>query len=159
MSEYIDEIYNMMIESYKPIGGFLTANSPQELQNKCDLIKFVKRNNKITAVSCYKLTKFGRKPICKATEITEQGKSTEQGKKDLYSIIEEDIKKIDRKVYSEVSGKLEEIYLKKGAIKIPNYLVSLIIDKEIELDNDGFHYFRTIKGQKIRKLLVGNYNN
>ena len=78
MSKYINNIYNIMIKSYETIGGFLTANSPQELQNKCDLIKIIIRNSEISAVSCYKISHVGRKLICGGTN------GTEQGKKDLY---------------------------------------------------------------------------
>lgn len=150
MDQYIDEVYDIMIESYKSIGGFLTANSSEELKQKCDLIKIIKRNGKISAVSCYKVSNSNRKLICGGTN------GTERGKADLYMIINEDIKQIDRNAYSEVSGKLEHIYLKRGANIIPNNLVELIIGKPVELDNNGFHYYREIKGQKIRKILVGN---
>lgn len=152
MNEYIDEVYAMMVEIYKPIGGFLTANSPQELINKCDLIKIIKRDGKISAVSCYKVSSAGRKLICGGTN------GTDQGKRDLFVIVREDIQQLDRSAHSEVSGKLEHLYLKQGASMIPNYLVSTIIGKEVELDEDGFHYFRTIKGQRVRKVLVGNVN-
>ncbi len=151
-SVYIDQVYDIMVESYKNIGGFLTANSPEELMNKTDLIKIIKREGKISAVSCYKVNNSGRKLICGGTN------GTVNGKYDLYSIIKDDINQIDRNAHSEVSGKLEHIYLKNGASMIPNYLVSEIIGKEIELDDDGFHYFRTIKGQKVRKSLIGNVN-
>ena len=152
MSKYIDEVYDIMVKSYESIGGFLTANSPQELQNKTDLIKIIKRQGKISAVSCYKVSNNQRKLICGGTD------GTERGKNDLYMIINEDIKQIYRNAYAEVSGKLEHIYLKRGANIIPNNVVSLIIDKEIEPDPDGFHYYREIMGQKIKKLLVGNVN-
>ena len=152
MNKFIDDIYNIMLLSYESIGGFLTANSPLELQNKCDLIKIIQRNGKISAVSCYKVNTSGRKLICGGTN------GTDQGKNDLFMIIREDIKQIDRNAYSEVSGKLEHIYLKNGASPIPNYLVSEIIQKPIELDQDGFHYYRIIKGQKLKKILVGNVN-
>lgn len=150
MSLYIDEIYKIMIESYKSIGGFLTANSPEELIKKCDFIKIVKRNGSITSCSCYKISNHGRKLICGGTN------GTEQGKNDLFMIIREDINNKDRNAFSEVSGKLEHIYLKNGASPIQNFLVSSIINKEVELDSDGFHYYRNIKGQKIKKILVGN---
>jgi len=93
------------------------------------------------------------KLICGATN------ATEQGKKDLLSIIKEDITQIKRNSYSEVSGKLEHIYLKYGATVVQNYLVSDIIGKDIIIDKtDDFHYYREIKGQLHRKLLVGNIN-
>jgi len=153
MTQYIDEIYKIMVLAYEPIGGFLTANAPEELINKCDLIKIIKRGGKISAVSCYKVTGYGRKLICGGTN------GTEKGKNDLYMIIKEDINQIDRSAYTEVSGKLEHIYIKNGANPIPNNLVSMIIGKNVEMDPDGFHYYRNIKGQRIKKILVGNVNN
>lgn len=151
MKSYIDEVFNLMITAYESIGGFLTAKTPDELISKTDLIKIIKRNGSISAVSCYKVSGKGRKLICGATN------GTEQGKKDLLTIIKEDITQIKRNAYSEVSGKLEHIYLKFGSSVIQNYLVSEIIGKEIIIDEtDEFHYFRKIKGELHRKLLVGN---
>lgn len=153
MKLYIDEVFSLMVKAYESIGGFLTAKSADELCEKTDLIKIIKRNGKISAVSCYKVSSFGRKLICGATN------ATEQGKKDLFSIIKEDITQIKRNSYSEVSGKLEHIYLKYGSTIVQNYLVSDIIGKDIIIDKtDDFHYYREIKGQLHRKLLVGNIN-
>jgi len=61
MKLYIDEVFSLMIKAYESIGGFLTAKSADELCEKTDLIKIIKRNGKISAVSCYKVSSFGRK--------------------------------------------------------------------------------------------------
>lgn len=143
ISFYIDDVYKIMVESYEPIGGFLTAKNSSELLLKTDLMKIIKRKGNISAVACYKVDKNNnRKLICAVTN------QTEQGKRDLYIIIKEDINQVDRNAYTEVSDKLEYIYLKHGANIIPNNLVSIILNKEVELDSDGFHYYREIGGKK-----------
>jgi hypothetical protein len=135
-----------MVESYKNIGGFLTASSAEQLLEKTDMIKIIRRNQKITACSCYKLSKNNRKLICGATD------GSEQGKKDLYTIISEDINRFERGAISEVSGALEHIYVNKfNATKIPNTKVSEIIGKEIIPDDDGYHYVRKIGGVFVKK--------
>lgn len=154
MANYIEEVYDILVKAYEDLdGGFLTADSPEKLIEKCDLIKINKRGGKISAVSCYKVTKFGRKIICGGTD------GTDRGKADLFSIIKEDITEKHRNTYSEVSGALEHIMKKYGGMPIPNYLVSEIIGKEITPDPNGFHYTRKIGNKNIRKVLVGNVNN
>lgn len=154
MKDYIQEVYDILVKSYEKLdGGFLTADSPEALMNKCDLIKINKRGGKISAVSCYKVTNFGRKIICGGTD------GTDRGKVDFYSILKEDISEKHRNAYSEVSGALEYIMKKYGAMPIPNFMVSEIIGKEITPDPNGFHYTRNIGNKTITKVLVGNVNN
>ena len=59
--------------------------------------------------------------------------------------------------YLEVSGKLKDILLAKGApvVKDPEVIKKVLKDKEIKMNDDGT-YERVIGGTKHTKTLVGN---
>lgn len=148
--KYIKIVFDIMVYTYKDIpGGFLTAPTPEALLEKTNFIKMVRRNGNIVAAVCYKMHNNQRKLIC--------GGSFPDGKKDFLKIIQDDINLVERGAYTEVSGKMEEIMIHKfNAKPIPNTEVSKILNKEIELDNDGFHYYRKIGNVKVKKILLGN---
>jgi hypothetical protein len=145
---YIEDIWNIMQRTYEPIGGFKTANSPEELLNKISFAKLVRKNDKIVAAALYK-DKYGRKAIAKGSD------GSVDGIKSIKQIYKEDVK-MDRS-WGEFSGKAESLLLKYGGVPIPNDMVEDILGKEIESkDKDGFHYTRMINGEPIRKIMIGN---
>lgn len=164
--EYIDEVWDMLQQAYKPIGGFKTADTKEELMYKADIWKLVRRNGKITACKLYTSKKGGgRKSIA--------GASTTDGKQDLFKIVEEDVKMVDREVWAEVSSAMEYLMTKYGAKYIPIEIVEKILKgKELNHNGDdyhanskdceripykpGYHYIRNIGGKPYRKGMVGN---
>jgi len=145
---YIEDIWNIMQRTYEPIGGFKTANSPEELLNKISFAKLVRKNDKIVAAALYK-DKYGRKAIAAGSD------GSEEGIKMVKQIIYEDVKM--NRSWGEFSGKAESLLLKYGGVPIPNDMVEDILGKEIESkDKDGFHYTRMINGESIRKIMIGN---
>jgi hypothetical protein len=145
---YIQDIWNIMQRTYEPIGGFKTANSPEELLSKISLAKLVRKNNKIIAAALYK-DKYGRKAIAAGSD------GSEEGIKMIKQIKFEDIKM--NRSWGEFSGKLESLLLKYGGVPIPNDMVEDILGKEIlSKDEDGYHYTRLINGEPIRKVMIGN---
>lgn len=70
---YINDIWNIMQKSYEPIGGFLTANSPEELLEKVWMAKLVRKEGKIVAAMLYK-DKYGRKSIAAGSDGSEIGR-------------------------------------------------------------------------------------
>lgn len=153
--QYLDEVWDMIEDSYASIGGCNCDKS--ELLGDNVYWKLTKRNGKITCVFLYKVTKFGRKMFVLATD------GTKQGSLDLRKIVEEDVKQLDRNFYAEVSGKPEYIYLNRKANKISVDKVQNILgaNKQIEPDEDGYHYKRTIGPNKVKhtKIMVGNPKN
>ena len=142
--KYIDVVYNMIQNSYKDIGGY--PDSKEELINGSMLWKMVKKNGNVVAVRIYK-DKLGRKAIALATDGTTLGKSQ------VMKIIEDDIK-LDRS-WSEVSGKMETILKKKGAVPIPNKFAKQLLNKDIiSLNPDGYHYTRLIGGSPKEKIIL-----
>jgi hypothetical protein len=145
---YIQDIWNIMQRTYEPIGGFKTANSPEELLDKINLAKLVRKNNKIVAAALY-TDKYGRKAIAKGSDGSSEGINA------VKQIYKEDVKQ--NRAWGEFSGKAEELLLKYGGVPIPNDMVEDILGKKIlSKDKDGFHYTRLINGQPIRKIMIGS---
>lgn len=150
ITKYIDDIWDIMQLTYKPIGGFLTASSKEELISKVDFAKVIRKDNKIVAAALYK-DKFGRKAIAKGFDGTEVGKAA------VKMIYKEDVEQKDRNSWGEFSGGAERQMLKNGGIPIPNTLVGEILGKPIIVKNpDGFHYTREINGEEHEKIMIGN---
>lgn len=145
---YIEDIWGIMQRTYEPIGGFKTANTPEELLNKVGMAKLVRKNGKIVAAALYK-DKYGRKAIAKGSDGSSEGKLA------VKQIYLEDAKL--NRAWGEFSGKAEELLLKYGGVPVPNDVVEDILGTEIESkDKDGFHYTRIINGTPIRKIMIGN---
>lgn len=158
MKRYAKEVYDMLQECYKYIGGIAGINSADELIENTDFWKLVRRGGsqtstgKITAAKLYKVKDGMRKCNCAGFD------GTEQGKKDLLKIYQEDAMLKDRKVYGEFSGKAVSTVLKQGGIPVPNVIAQqMLSDKEVELMDDGWYYKRELgDGKKHIKLMAGN---
>lgn len=145
--QYVDVVWDMMQQSYQPVGGFKSATSPDHLIDTTGMWKLVRRDGKIVAAKLYK-DQHGRKSVAGGTD------GSEQGKTDLKKLILDDMKQ--RRAWAEVSDKMTHIYLNRGAIKIPNKYAAELTGKEIiDLDPDGYHYTRLIQGTPHEKLIVG----
>jgi len=148
--KYIDEVWDILQLTYKPIGGFKSAGSKEELIDDSWLWKLVRKNNKIIAVAVYK-DKLGRKAIAKGSNGTEEGKIA------IKKIYLDDVNLKDRDSWVEFSGAAEKLMLRYGATPIPNTLAKTILNKDIiNLNSDGFHYTRLIAGEPHEKILLGN---
>lgn len=149
---YKDEVWNILQQSYKPIGGLLGVDSIDDLIADSDMWKLVTKGGKVVAVSCYTFKRGGRKTMLCGTD------GTEEGKRWFYKIIDEDIQRLDREQFAEVSGVMEYIFKKRGANPIPGIVAQRILsDKQLEILDDGFHYRRMIGGQLCTKIMYGNY--
>jgi hypothetical protein len=158
--KYADKIWDMLQRSYKKMGGFKSANSPEELANDPGYWKLVRRGSHITALGVYKKVPNTNnfKMIASATETepdTEGGyKATEQGKKDYHMLKNDDIK--TKRAWTEVSGPAEKLMLKAGAKPIDNKYAEFLTGKKIlDLNPDGYHYTRLIQGEPHEKIIVG----
>lgn len=152
-SENIDEIWDILIDSYKNIGGFQSATDKEDLKRKVWMFKAAKYNNRIVCVLCYKKEK-GRKLIALGTD------GSEIGKEKLYQILKDDKELLDRNSWGEVSGKMEHILLNKlEYVPLPNTFTEYLLpNKECILSEDGYHYTRFIKGVPYVKILIGYPN-
>jgi hypothetical protein len=150
MSKYIDVIWDILEKSYAKIGGFKSAKDKEDLMRKSGLTKLVVKDGRVVAVKIYK-DELGRKSIAGGTD------GTDEGKKWLIKICEEDVKL--NRAWGEVSGKMEHIMLKGGAVPIPSSMAARILGKPIlSYDPDGYHYTREIMGEPHTKIMVGDLN-
>lgn len=153
--KYIDDVWNILEKTYSKIGGLKIFNKKEDLLKTTTLWKLVSRNNKINAVAIYKTARGGRKLVAGGSD------GTTQGKNDFYTICYEDVNRIERGAYAEVSGALEYIYLfKYGGVPIPVNITEKIVNdmgRDILSKNpDGFHYTREIGNESIEKIMFGN---
>jgi hypothetical protein len=145
--KYSDEVWNILQSSYAKIGGFKSAANIEELTQKTNLWKLIKRDGVITAVGIYK-DSLGRKSIASGTN------GSDQGKRDYLMIKNEDMK--FKRAWAEVSGPAEKMLIRGGAKPIPNTLAGALTGKDItELNPDGFHYTRRIAGEQHEKAIYG----
>lgn len=160
-SKYVDDVWDMLQNSYKKLGGFKTALDKQELLSFPGYWKIVKRGDKITAVNIYrkspKTTNY--KVIASATETqvdpkTGENRATKQGLADYNMLNKADVKM--QRSWAEVSGPAEVMMKRMGAKPVPNKYAALLTDKEIlELNPDGYHYTRLIQGKPHEKVIYG----
>lgn len=161
---YADEVWDMLQRSYKKIGGFKSAGSPEELANDAGYWKLVRRGDKITAVGVYKKSPKTKnfKMIASATETelnpdTGEYKATAQGLRDYNMVKSSDIK--TQRSWAEVSGPAEKIMMRSGATPIDNKYAEFLTGKKIvDLNPDGYHYTRLIQGEPHEKVIVGFIN-
>jgi hypothetical protein len=145
--KYSAEVWDILTNSYKSIGGFKSARTPEDLIAKSGLWKLITRDGKVTAAFIYR-DQFGRKAIAMGTD------GTPQGKRDFAMIKDEDVKR--ERAWSEVSGAMEHIMKKAGAKPIPNKFATALSGKDIISYNpDGFHYTRDIQGHPHEKIIYG----
>jgi hypothetical protein len=161
---YADQVWDMLQRSYKKMGGFKSANSPEELANEPGYWKVVRRGDKITALGVYKKSAKTKnfKMIASATETelnpeTGEYKATPQGLKDYNMVKSADIKM--NRSWAEVSGPAEKIMLRSGAKPIENKYAEFLTGKKmVDFNPDGYHYTRLIQGEPHEKVIVGFIN-
>lgn len=91
-----------------------------------------------------------------------------EGKSALLQFLNEEVSQIDRYSWGEVSGAVEHVLQKYGAVPVPAPLaIALlqsihmhntpsIISKIIRIEKDGYHYTRNIGGKLVTKIVYGN---
>ena len=153
MKKWAPQVWQLLNDAYKYCGGLKGMDSVEQLINETDIWKIVRRGDKVTAVVTYSTKRGGRKSCYMASS------PDEQGKHDLFMIMKEDAKLLDREAWCEASGKTVSAKLKNGWTPIPNYIAQDIMkDKKFdELCEDGFFYVRQIGNHKFHKIMLGNY--
>lgn len=155
--DYIDEVMEMLIKSYKTEGGLIGVDK-NELMDKDVFWKLARYNDEIVACMIYKFKLYGRKILCGGTN------QTDIGKKLMYNIMREDYEQREQRLcFTEVSGAPKHLFEKIGMPKIPlNIAVKILRDlgKEIEkpgTSDPGFSYIRQISGKSLEKTMFGFY--
>lgn len=153
--EYLDQVWSILQDAYAAIGGIANIDEKEELLDEDFIWKLVTKNKKVLAVQLYKRKGGGRKIFVGGCL------PTEDGKKAFYNLASEDVKRLERDAWAEVSGSMEGVYLfKLHATPIPAEKAAKILGdmgkKIISISNDGFHYTRKIGGKSFEKIMFGN---
>lgn len=155
--KYASELYDMLKTTYKRAGiDFLSFLSVEDLINDSGMWKVVFRGGSDsewgipTAVGIYK-DKLGRKRTAIGSEDSRQG--SRDARKQLIKGDSE-----QNRAWGEVSGNMETHLLNNygSTIFIPAKFAQEILNKNIiEIDDDGYHYIRNLKGTPHKKILWG----
>lgn len=166
-----EDVNRLVNTAYSALPGGALGFDKSKFMRPNIFVKLVKRNNKYVACAVYSLehTPGNYEDIVKPENrklryIGHDG--TKEGKREvLNNIFKEDINLQGRRFWAEVSGKIEEIYLSKGAVPVPNEVALKVLttimgksveEDKIELSKDGYHYTRLIDGVPVEKMIVGN---
>lgn len=158
---YAKQVWDMLQRSYQNIGGFKSAASLEELVNEPGYWKIVRRGDKLTAVNIYKKSPKTKtfKVIASATETDfdikkNRYKATALGLSDYDAMKKGDVKM--KRAWAEVSGPVEALMKRTGALPVPNEYAELLTGKQIvDLSDDGYHYTRLIHGEPHEKIIYG----
>lgn len=152
---YLDDVWSILQKAYAAIGGVAGMDDKTELLDDECFWKLVRKNNRIVAVAIYKTKQGGRKIVAGGAD------GSPEGKQAFYDMCREEVKRVERGAWAEVSGAMEHIYLfKLNAVPIPIDIAAKILKdkgKEIlSVGKDGFHYTRKIGGKPYEKIMFGN---
>jgi len=149
MKKYSQRVWELLEVAYEKVEGGLHFKSIEELILSTVQWKVVVKSGNIIAVTVYKAKKGLKIVAFAACKLLR-----EYSIPALINLIKRELKRC----YIEVSEKAEEFVLKycDGAkYIIENSKAKKILNKSIELCNDGLHYVRTIQNIRKQKLLLG----
>ncbi len=148
-TKYIDIVWKLLVDGYRDVEGGLFFKNRETLLQTTVQWKIVIYKEKVIAVTIYKKKK-GLKLV--ALTVSKVNKYKNIALEALSDLIKKDLKSC----WMELSEGAERFVMKFAkAYVIPNRLVSNILNKKIELSDDGMHYFRVIQNIKKEKILLG----
>lgn len=160
---YIDTVTDILHKSYAKIGGYKNLADREDLRREVEKLaqkdniwKLIRKDGEIVTASIYKFTNMGRKAL--ATGTYRKDKDDLRGKDGVYQIKGEDI--TQGRMYAEVSDRMEQMLIDElGAKPIPAKYASVILGKDVEPLEDGYHYNRELGGEIKTKILVGRLDD
>ena len=155
LEKYKDEVYELLVNGYTNKGGMLGIGSADQLVAETDHWKVWIRKDKITAAFCYSRKRGGWK-TCYGSCLM-----TDEGMRDLFKMMKDDMEQLGRKVWLEVSDENEHVYIGKLPVPaIPAGVAQMAMRKKKfeKIDDDGYHYWRRIDGELGRKIMIGVYD-
>lgn len=148
---YINELYTLVINAYKPLGG-LKGKGFENIENLLKSIKMVKmftRQGRITAAIFYKdKKKDGRKAVAFCTNATIIGRN------DLKMLLKDEF----QRSYIEISSSLLRFIEKNFPYEFEKFRIRNDEDLDIFKDVipiDEFFYKRKIGNELITKIAIG----
>ena len=154
MEQYGDIVWDILKKAYEYCGGIKNVNGPEDLIKDTNLWKIYRKDNVIKAVICYTDRKGGRKMCLLGSD------GSDDGRKMLKKMMEDDFKLKDRESWVGVSGKAAITALKHGGMPIPSEIAVTFMGSKCT-PYDEYWYNRPIKNAdgKIEnhlKIMVGN---
>lgn len=154
MRKYGDIVWAILKKAYEYCGGIKNVNGVDDLIKDTNLWKLYRKNNEIKAVICYTDRKGGRKMCLLGQD------GSDEGRKALKSMMEDDFKLKDRQSWVGVSGKAAITALKHGGLPVPSDIAVQFMGSKCK-PVDEYWYERPIKNDKgevevHRKIMVGN---
>lgn len=158
MWEYADIVWKLLQKSYEYCGGIKNVDGPEQLVDDTHLWKLYRKDGDIKAVITYSNRKGGRKMCLLGSD------GSEDGRKMLKKMMEDDFKLKDRQSWVGVSGKAAITALKHGGIPVPSYVACDIMNGGKPgkcKPYDDYWYNRPIKNadgeiENHLKIMVGN---
>ncbi len=154
MRKYGDIVWKLLQKAYEYCGGIKNVDSIDDLIKDTHLWKLYRKDDEIRAVICYTDRKGGRK-LCLLGQ-----DGSDDGRKMLKKMLEDDFKLKDRGSWGGFSGKAAITALKHGGIPVPAEVAVSIMGKKCK-PYDEYWYNRPIKNAEGKienhlKLMVGN---
>ena len=154
MKQYGNIVWKILQNAYEYCGGIKNVNSVDDLIKDTHLWKLYRKNNEIKAVICYTDRKGGRK-LCLLGQ-----DGSDEGRKMLKKMLEDDFKLKDRNSWGGFSGKAAITALKHGGIPVPSNIAVTFMGSKCK-PYDEYWYNRPIKNDKGEienhlKIMVGN---
>jgi len=147
--KYADQVWDILVQSYKPIGGLRGIESKKDMIQNIEMWKVAKRDDKVVAVILYKDKGTGRKLVAVGTNGSTEGKS----------MLRDTLSHEFERSFMEVSGPFFS-FLKKNypdlvkQYTIPPEKAAEILGKEITPTKNGM-YRRDIRGVTLEKIMLG----
>ena len=164
-----DSVYKLLVDTYSKIDDevakskkLVGCSTSKQLVKIANFWKYRTFNGKVIAAQLYSTKYGGRKLMYSGSDGSTEGKSA------LLQFLNEEVSQIDRYSWGEVSGAVEHVLQKYGAVPVPAPLaIALlqsihmhntpsIISKIIRIEKDGYHYTRNIGGKLVTKIVYGN---
>ena len=154
MQQYADVVWKLLEKAYEYCGGIKNVDGPEQLIADTHLWKLYRKDGEIKAVIVYTDRKGGRKMCLLGSD------GSEDGRKTLKKMMEDDFKLKDRQSWVGVSGKAAVTALKHGGIPVPAEIACDIMNGGKPgkcKPYDEYWYERPLKGGEVHyKLMVGN---
>lgn len=144
--DYSQEVFDMAKSTYAKIG--LPLSKPSDLLKYQEWHITTDSDGAPLSFATYKTTNYGKKLGLAGHDGSSSGKAV------VKALIATQFHK--EGFYGEVSHGVEYLAMKAGVPVVPNYLASKILGKPVDLEDDGLHYTRNLKGVgTVTKMLIG----
>lgn len=157
MKKYGSVVWEILQKAYEYCGGIKNVNGIDDLISDTDFWKLYRKDGKILACIVYSGKRGGRKLCLMGSD------GSEDGRKALKGMLEDDFRLKDRNMWAGFSGKAAITALKHGGYPIPSQIACDLMNttKKSCVPHDEYWYKRAIKNDKGEteyhyKLMVGN---